>query len=60
MDRIPKVDAIRVTIPYSSGDFFGPDTSDLGTRTILVTIPYSSGDFFGRDSECDADPDQHP
>ncbi len=36
-----------VTIPYSSGDFFGHD--DPGTRPPCreVTIPYSSGDFFG-------------
>ncbi len=37
----------HVTIPYSSGDFFGL----AGLRVVAdfpqVTIPYSSGDFFG-------------
>ncbi len=39
---------VRVTIPYSSGDFFGLDEGE-GSRlgVVQVTIPYSSGDFFG-------------
>ncbi len=45
------VGVVSVTIPYSSGDFFGPIWA-LPTTLVLVsvTIPYSSGDFFGHTS----------
>ncbi len=37
-----------VTIPYSSGDFFGLLVARLPSKVEdHVTIPYSSGDFFG-------------
>ncbi len=38
-----------VTIPYSSGDFFGRGGGySGGNNNTSVTIPYSSGDFFGQ------------
>ncbi len=37
-----------VTIPYSSGDFFGQTYTWYKEPMGWVTIPYSSSDFFGQ------------
>ncbi len=44
---------MEVTIPYSSGDFFGLAVcSGTFNKGDKVTIPYSSGDFFGLVGAC--------